>query len=1124
MSRAPGNLREPSTTPVMLAGFAAGVGVLQTRAELPAAPWAWLALAGALLAVVAALRARVRRAPSAPDARTGHAALPGLAAVALAAALAGYGYAAWRADVRMADALPASWEGEDIAIVGIVDDLPDTSDRGVRFAFAVERVETPGAHVPARLSLSWPASRPGDDGPANEVPELSAAERWRLVVRLKRPHGYANPGGFDLEAWLVERNLRATGYVRDAAANRRIDAFAGRLRDHVQRARERVRARIAAALAGEPYAGVVAALAIGDQRAIPDTQWIVFNRTGVGHLVSISGLHVTALAALAAWALARLARRSTRVTARLPARSAGAIGGVAVAGVYTLLAGAEVPALRTFAMLAAGATGLVAARHGTSSILWLWALAAVLALDPWAAGFWLSYGAVAVLIYAAAGRVADVRPPAWTARLASAWREGARTQWAVTVGLVPFALALFGQVSVVSPLANAIAIPVVTLAVVPLAVAGIVVPFDLCFVAAHAIVVPLMRTLAWLAEAPASAWAQHTPLPWTLAAAAIGVAWLLAPRGVPGRPLGAIWLAPLALVTPAPPPEGVARITVLDVGQGLAVVVRTRHHALVYDTGPRWHDSADAGSRIVAPYLRHAGIVRVDTLVVSHQDLDHAGGAPSVLRAVPVARVLSSLPHDHPLADGPGTAAFERCADGMRWRWDGVDFDVLHPTPAAYADPRARTNDLSCVVRIAAGEARVLLAGDIEARSESRLLHERRDVLAADALVVPHHGSRTSSTPRFVAAVDPAIAIFTPGYRNRFGHPRPEVVARYVARGAATLRTDRDGAIAFDAGPSRIAGVERARAVAARYWRDPPRPESEPLLDLPSCRDRRFEPPRSSSWARCWPSAPSRGTASRPRPSCGCRSRSRRRSRSAPPPRHGARRWRRPRRGASTRSFIRAPRSRSAIRDASSSHCVTAPRIWPWAPRSRGPRNCPRSRSSRCRGSRRRQPTSSRSSNPWKSRASSCVARTHPASCCSRPRRSAIESSPRSTGRFARRPISRGSGCGRPAGRSWSTRSSRSARVPRRWVSCRRRRRSRPAASTVRTARRRASWPRAFPRAATGTCSIGERSATRCCSRCAVRSGTVGPTRSAGRRSRPRARSPSRPTPRRARTPRGTRW
>lgn len=831
-----------SMVPAVPTAFAGGVGVLQTCADLPTAPWLWLA-AGVGVAIATILAARaLERSESGRGLR--------VVAVCLATGLAGFGYAAWRAETRLADALAPEWEGRDVAIVGVVDDLPDVSPRGVRFAFAVERVETPDAIVPSRVSLSWMAAgeveararalrgemregaaraHPTATGPdieaRDDAPEVAAGERWRLVVRLKRPHGYANPGGFDLEAWLLERNLRATGYVRTSGGNERLDRFAARARDFVQRARERVRTRIAAALEGDPHAGVVTALAIGDQRAITDAQWTVFNRTGVGHLVSVSGLHVTALAALAAFAVARIARWSVRLTDLLPARSVGAIAGVVAAGVYTLLAGAEVPALRTFAMLATGACALLLLQQGSFAVAWAWALAAVLLLDPWAVlapGFWLSYGAVAVLIYAGAGRVTPDRPASWRARAAMTLREGARTQWAVTVGLVPFALALFGQVSVVSPVANAVAIPVVTFAVVPFAVAGIFLPFDACFHAAHVFLVPLMAFLSALAAMPGAAWVQHAPAGWTLAAAAVGVLWLLAPRGVPGRALGALWLAPLALVTPEPPPAGVARITVLDVGQGLSVVVRTRSRTLVYDTGPGWTEIADAGSRIVAPFLRREGVARVDALVVSHGDADHAGGAASLLAMVPVSRMLSSLAADHPSWSSPLPDDFrgERCVAGMHWSWDGVDFDLLHPPPARYDDPRVKANDLSCVLRVRTAGARVLLAGDVEARSEAWLLATDRDALRADAIVVPHHGSRTSSTRAFVAAVDPVLAVIASGYRNRFGHPRSEVVARYVGRGAAIARTDRDGAVAFDAGADGLSAVARTRAADARYWRE----------------------------------------------------------------------------------------------------------------------------------------------------------------------------------------------------------------------------------------------------------------------------------------------------------------
>ena len=861
-----------SSVPLVLAAFAAGVGVLQTREALPALPALGMALA-TVLGIGSALLGR-RGAP-AGGLRWGR-----LAGLVLAAGLAGFGYAAWRGAVRLADALPADWEGRDIALVGVVDGLPERTERGVRFVLAVERAETPGAQVPSRLALAWQA---GDDerrraslqrkgrrddtgesrpppargtaaadrrGPAESVadesegiPAVAAGERWRVVARLRRPHGSVNPGGFDLEAWLLERNLRATGYVRASGANERLDAFAARPGDFVQRARERVRERILASLPGAPYAGVVAALAIGDQRAIPDAQWTVFNRTGVGHLVSMSGLHVTALAALAALGAARLARWSTRVTDVLPARSVGALAGVAAAGAYTLLAGAEVPALRTFTMLATGALALVALRPPSFAVAWLWALAVVLAVDPWAVlapGFWLSYGAVAVLIYANAGRVAPAPHAGWRTRVAAKLRDGARTQWAVTAGLVPFALSLFGQVSLVSPLANAFAIPIVTFAVVPFAVGGIGVPGGACFALAHAMLTPLMGVLERLAEAPGAAWTQHAPVGWTLAAAAAGVAWLLAPPGVPGRALGVLWLAPLALVSPPPPPEGVARVTVLDVGQGLAVVVRTRAHALVYDTGPRWNETSDAGSRIVAPYLRREGIVKLDALVLSHEDLDHAGGAAALLVAVPVVRFLSSLPADHPLVDSRAreSAKVERCFAGMRWEWDGVAFEVLHPWPEQYAAAPAKANDLSCVLRVRAGATSVLLPGDLESRGEARLLRDRPGGLRADAIVVPHHGSRTSSTRAFVVAVAPSLAVVSSGYRNRFGHPRAEVVGRYTAAGAVVARSDLEGAILFDVSPEGVSKAVRSRAAELRYWHDrPPQPEGSSRREARGARE-----------------------------------------------------------------------------------------------------------------------------------------------------------------------------------------------------------------------------------------------------------------------------------------------
>ncbi len=694
----------PSVLPLVLLAFAAGVVLLQWQPVLPPVlPWIAAAAAVALASVGA--RATAAR-PSVPR---------GVVLV-LAAAWAGalgFGYAAWRAEMRLAEALPTEWEGEDIALVGVVDELPQRSDRGTRFAFAVERVETADAIVPRRLSLAWYAQWQ-KGGPSDPVPDLAAGERWRLVVRLKRPHGTVNPHGFDVEAWLLQNGLRATGYVRNGERNARLDAFAGRASDYVQRARENVRARIVAALPDARFAGVIVALTIGEQRAIPEAQWAVFNRTGIAHLISISGLHVTVFAALAGGLAFALARRSVALTGRVPARRVAAGVGLLFSTFYVLLAGAQVPALRTLLMLAVAAVGVMVARPGTTGIVWLWALAAVLAWDPWAGltpGFWLSFGAVGVLLYAGTGRLSSPPPASRVARAMRTLHAAARTQAVVTVALVPGTLALFQQVSLVSPLANALAIPVVTFAVVPMALAAIVVPIDALWQGAHAVFAALMIPLDALAVAPAAAWQQHAPPGWAVAVALVGVAWLVAPRGVPGRVLGVVALLPLFVVRPAAPAPGTFRMTVLDVGQGLALVVQTHRHALLYDTGPRYTDEADAGGRIVAPFLRAAGVQQLAGMIVTHQDSDHSGGALTLLQTVPVAWLASSLPEGHDILERRATdgGAALRCEAGQRWTWDGVRFAVLQPTAALYAAPASKPNDLSCVVRIDSDYGSVLL-------------------------------------------------------------------------------------------------------------------------------------------------------------------------------------------------------------------------------------------------------------------------------------------------------------------------------------------------------------------------------------------------------------------------------
>jgi competence protein ComEC len=701
-----------------------------------------------------------------------------------------------------------AWEGQDIQVVGVVADLPRPQERGERFQFDVEQVLTPGAHVPAVISLAYYAAGYRENVPDSFSGKFHPGERWRLTVRLKRPHGSYNPGGFDFELWSLERNIRATGYLRKADGNKRLRAMVWRPSYVIERLRENVRSHFQDALADRPYAGILTALAIGDQSDITRSDWQVFVRTGINHLVSISGLHVSLVSGLFFALAYALWRRVPRLALRLPARKAAALAGVLTALCYALMAGFAIPAQRTFYMLTVVAAALWWGRSISFSLVLCWALFVVVLVDPWAvlsAGFWLSFGAVAVMVFAGSGRLAR-----------SHWlRETAHAQWAVTLGLIPLLLALFQQVSIVSPIANAFAIPVVSLVVVPLTLLGAVVPVDAILLLAHQVMAWCMVLLQWLSGLPDAVWQQHAPPAWTIPIAMMGVLWLLLPRGFPARWLGVMPCLPMFLLVPKMPVSGELYVAVLDVGQGLSVVAQTAHHALLYDAGPRFSADSDSGSWVILPYLRNVGIRRLDGLIVTHDDLDHSGGAASVLDAVPVGWFASSLPSGHELL--VNAPAPKPCFAGQRWQWDEVQFEMLHPTWASYALSNLKDNDRSCVLKITSPNGSLLLPADIEHDAERELLDRQSDSLAVDVLVAPHHGSKTSSTEAFLVAASPSIGIFTVGYRNRFGHPKPEIIERYRALGSRLYRSDEDGAVLLDFAADGI-GIKTWRAAKPRYW------------------------------------------------------------------------------------------------------------------------------------------------------------------------------------------------------------------------------------------------------------------------------------------------------------------
>ena len=744
-------------------------------------------------------------------------------------ALAGGGLAGWRATAYAADALPPALEGRDLLLVGRVASMPQHGAGGARFAFAVESAQWadaqaagPGpARVPSRISLAWyapgggPWARAAADAPpaaAGRSAPIHAGERWRLVVRLRAPHGSLNPHGFDHELRMWEQGEHASGQVRNGDRDPPPERLASGWRHPVERLREAVRDAAFERIEDPRRAGVIAALVTGDQGAIERTDWDVFRAAGVAHLMSISGLHITMFAWLAALAVGALWRRSARLMLRWPAQHAGLVGGTLLAALYAVFSGWGVPSQRTLLMLAAIGLLRLTGRRWPWPFVWLSACAVVVAVDPWAlmqAGFWLSFVAVGVL-FAAEGAAPAGAPSGIGARLLRMLRE----QWIVTLALTPLTLLLFQQVSAIGLLANAIAIPWVTLVVTPLAMLGVLVP-PLWQLAAGSVQV-LLGVLAWLAALPFATLSMPAPPLWMAAAGVAGgvllamrLPWTLRALGLPLLLPALLWQAPR-------PAAGDFELLAADIGQGNAVLVRTATHSLIYDAGPRYSLESDAGQRVLVPLLRALG-ERLDVVLLSHRDSDHTGGAAAVLATQPQASLLSSIEDGHPLKSG---RAARRCEAGQRWTWDGVDFELLHPQAGDYtAFVQPKPNTLSCVLRIGNGRSTALLAGDIERLQEMALVARTPD-LRADVLLVPHHGSKTSSSASLLDAVRPRIALVQAGWRNRFGHPAEEVVGRFRERGIALVESSRCGAASWSS--HEPGTVKCQRHEGRRYWNHVP--------------------------------------------------------------------------------------------------------------------------------------------------------------------------------------------------------------------------------------------------------------------------------------------------------------
>jgi competence protein ComEC len=709
----------------------------------------------------------------------------------------GFGWALLSAQLNMQDKLDEAIEGNDIQVVGSVASIPEPFDFGTRFLFNVDSVEAgvDPKSIPNKIRLGW----------YQDYPELRVGQKWTLLVRLKKPHGTLNPSGFDYEGWLFEKKIRATGYVRRSSENRLLGEERGMLISF-GRLRQQLGEQIDLALANSQVTGVVKALAIGSRKEITPAQWELFRKTGTSHLVAISGLHIGLVAGLIFFAVRWLSSRIGII--RFAPYQVAASVSIFTAVCYAALADFALPTQRALLMVLVVMLSVIWRRERSSLNLLSVALITVLVFDPFAvnsASFWLSFGAVSLIVYLSAGRVARER----------SLIKKQKIHIILAIGLVPILLLYFQQFSVIAPLANLVAIPLVGLVVVPvvlLALLFLCIAPSLSHLAlelASSCLDGLVFFLSRLSDLPVADWVSAAPSGGVACLAMVGVFVLFAPKGFPARWLAGLLFLPVIFVRQPVIEKGDFKATLLDVGQGLSVVVQTAEHLLLFDTGVRFGRRFDIGTMVVVPYVRSIGLSKVDKLIVSHGDLDHRGGAQAIVKQLVVDELLTSAPEKF------GWTESNRCEEGQNWQWDGVLFRFLNPLK----EGSGSENNRSCVLQVSSPAGALLLTGDIEKETEKRLVKKYGQDLMSDVLVVPHHGSKSSSSVNFIDAVNPAYALFPLGYRNRFNFPADEVVMRYQKRSVRLLDTSSHGAITvYFKRQSRVLNVESFRMKASHYW------------------------------------------------------------------------------------------------------------------------------------------------------------------------------------------------------------------------------------------------------------------------------------------------------------------
>jgi competence protein ComEC len=716
--------------------------------------------------------------------------------------------------------LPAELESKALVVTGTVVGLPRVKlSRGkpaLQFELAVTKPVCHEEHCVSgikRLQLT-----------AYDREEMLPGQTWQLLVKLKRPHGLANPGGFDYQTWLIQQGIGGVGYVRSHSGNQLL--FDNQWSLH--RLRWDVSAAMDTQIGDLPFSALLKALLIGDKRAIDKRLWDLFSATGTTHLMVISGLHIGLVSGFV-FLFVRFFFSAVAPCYR--AEFWAALTAVGCALIYALAAGFTLPTQRALIMIIVGMLTIIFRRNIAPNAGFVIALTGCLIVDPLAVlslSFWLSFSAVFIIFYSATGRLGSSGG-------SGKWLS---TQLWVFIGLLPVLAILLGRTSFLAPLANVILVPLFSFILVPFnLIAGIVAMVDgdtameIWWWLDRGLAL-VSRYLEWLVGVGDQGIITIPERPLTVSVlVVIGIFILLLPKGVPLKWMGAILLLPLFLYQPTQLKEGEVKFTVLDVGQGLATVIQTRNYTLVYDVGARWQEDFDMAQAAVIPYLQREGIEHIESLVISHGDNDHAGSLPSLLASMLVTELYLGEPLEQ-LETGQwddatynSVATLQKpCVAGTQWQRDAVTFQFLHPGVASRPRerhalvPRRNANNHSCVLRISTGNVVMLLTGDIESSVELALIGQNNTLLETTVLVAPHHGSRTSSSWPFVKTSDPEYVIFSSGYKNQFSHPHKEIVDRYRSVGSKVLTTATSGATEFYVREGKLGPPHQFRLSMQHYW------------------------------------------------------------------------------------------------------------------------------------------------------------------------------------------------------------------------------------------------------------------------------------------------------------------